>query len=151
MAEETETTSNPSQWVEDVNKTLDYLQDDIGDLKNTSKRNNIMILAVGAGLAIQGLVTMQIMKAVRQMGNALGQALTPRPMDPSDEAKARVLLNEQVPVDVNKPEPMTNTEVAADAGSAVVVGDSEVSEEVRAVLHTEDNASILHDPTPLGD
>lgn len=144
-------TKNPSQWVEDVNKTLDYLQDDVEKLTGANKRATIGVAAIGLGLAIQGFVVMQIMKSVRQISIVLSQALTPPPMSPEDEHRARVLLNEETAAPVRKPDILEDTEVKAQAGAPVEVGNAEVPDPVKSLLAKEDNSVIVEDTTPLTD
>ena len=148
----TETNQAPNmQWVNDVNETLDYLQDDVKALVENKRTTRIAILAIGAGLAVEGFVMIQTMKAVRQISGALATMLQPSPMPPEEEQRARRLLNQEVPGEVRVHDIVDNTEVKAQAGSPVEVGSPDVDDEVRRILAQEDASALVEDASPLFD
>lgn len=136
---------SPSEWIKDVNDTLTGLEADVEDIQANQKQFRFIMMGLGAVVALEGLLVMQIMKAVRDISMNLGQianmVMNPPPMDPNEVRRAQVILGEQLPNE--EPVIMTNTETPADVAEAVEVKGREPSDKVKKQVASEDNSEIL--------
>jgi hypothetical protein len=119
--------TNPKQWMEDVNETLDILSDQTTQLQAKVKQS---LMVGGAALGLSGVVGLGLatlfkgQKAIVDTLQAVVERLEPAPMSPEDVARAQALLHPNVVVDNHKApvaetKIMTNTEVPSETAEPV--------------------------------
>jgi hypothetical protein len=136
-----------SQWMTDVNETLDSLVDDVDELKGKIKTGFLALSALGGVAALEGLGIMTLFKTQKAVIDTLQQiasAIQPTPMPPAEEARARQVMETGIntPMDPN-PNKVEPTIVTGDVAAAVETPLTETPHWVKKAMDSDPDWTLL--------